>query len=678
MWYPVDRVKGDSVFEQGAGYSGKFPVYYAVSGRAYTAYEYRHAFYRAVGDYDTCGRIDCPPGYRIHQTYCYETSGTDYVQCVCTPNGINAVKLDGSATNYDMRNPFSCEGKGVGKAATANVQSAFDGWYRYDGHSATINPVKNVFPPVTKNPELVCGSVGCRFTQEYTRSDMDFDSIVQVVTPTAQNKYWASRVYPSSQYKIANGTIEYKTANTPFGSMQNVYPSNNPYEWPKLRYSKDLGQIFGCVGTCTNVTYPTLENFPYAYQNIPEYNQDTNELKYIFAKSYGYWKYNAKHCEGGPNKDLSCEENSDCATTCGVKDGAGAIKGYCDIAKSGNITSTNITCSNNNECENYATNVNGSLFSTCDSATKKCVGGCNEGKDCAAAIISYDDDVCRQVYCDAATKKCVRGLDSGKDCVANADCRIDVSVKCDRAAGKCVNGSFAGEDCRVDTDNTKCVDSAKNCSYSCQKYCEASADSSIKCANDADCAKGLCVANEGNNQGRYNPQKKNAGNAAFFWEPPEIKCPGLIRGERDYCGIPPVIYNILANGSDEFLSIVKNHYVNLTFNTLVDDDQQPLVFYVVDWGDGAKTSFSGAEMRDRPNSENPHSLYHLFDYWDLKAKDVIGSNRITCGIDGNGKNYCEVTPSIQVKDNWGWCNGAANIKDCTHWEAGPKIKVLEK
>ena len=77
-------------------------------------------------------------------------------------------------------------------------------------------------------------------------------------------------------------------------------------------------------------------------------------------------------------------------------------------------------------------------------------------------------------------------------------------------------------------------------------------------------------------------------------------------------------------------TIEKKDFINLTFNTAIDDNQEPLVAYIVNWGDGETTSVSGVEMSDRSNPENPYSLSHLYDYYDLDDKQDENSN-IYCG-----------------------------------------------
>ncbi|MFH1427081.1 MAG: hypothetical protein ABIG60_00945, partial [Patescibacteria group bacterium] len=166
----------------------------------------------------------------------------------------------------------------------------------------------------------------------------------------------------------------------------------------------------------------------------------------------------------------------------------------------------------------------------------------------------------------------------------------------------------------------------------------------------------------------------------FSWGPPGAngelnngKCKTDGTGPRldypnDYCAILPQIKNIIADP----IEVKNNDFVNLTFNTDVDSQQLPLVMYAIEWGDGETTVVTGIEINDRPEASYPHSLYHLYSYWDLKAKDADYES-IICA-----SGQCTVTPRIKIRDNWGWCNGSTEIYDCTHWQEGPEIMVKEK
>lgn len=184
------------------------------------------------------------------------------------------------------------------------------------------------------------------------------------------------------------------------------------------------------------------------------------------------------------------------------------------------------------------------------------------------------------------------------------------------------------------------------------------------------------------------------------WSLPQTKCDSEPRPAypNDFCGLPPKIKNLKVNGQTGNLEITNNQFINFTFNTEVDSQQLPLVAYAIDWGDNEKTAVTGVEMRDRANPDNPHSMYHLYSYWDLKAKNATAQdeNSVYCGNAGaEAKNYsnagsgydcpagsacCAVKPSAKVRDNWGWCQDGISGNPCQegYQDYGGWIVVKEK
>ena len=154
------------------------------------------------------------------------------------------------------------------------------------------------------------------------------------------------------------------------------------------------------------------------------------------------------------------------------------------------------------------------------------------------------------------------------------------------------------------------------------------------------------------------------------WNVPINLCNGTGVGPRpaypnDYCLVKP---KVLGVNSDSY-QFNGSGFINLTFYTEVDDNQEPIVSIHVDWGDNEVIILSGVELRDRPSgAENPHSFYHLYEYWDMKNKDGQ-SNLISCSTDtANERDYCDVNVKIKIKDNWG-----TNSEEV----ASKKIRVYE-
>jgi len=156
------------------------------------------------------------------------------------------------------------------------------------------------------------------------------------------------------------------------------------------------------------------------------------------------------------------------------------------------------------------------------------------------------------------------------------------------------------------------------------------------------------------------------------WSPPKSQCPATGRPEystsspdADYCAIPPRVENIKINNATGNVVIEGHGIANLTFNSIIDSQQMPLLMYVVDWMDGNSDTVSGIEMMPKSSLDNPHSLYYLYDYWDLKATSTSNNSTVDCysantPINGTTPtaNYCVIKPRVKINDNWGWISGS--------------------
>ncbi len=148
----------------------------------------------------------------------------------------------------------------------------------------------------------------------------------------------------------------------------------------------------------------------------------------------------------------------------------------------------------------------------------------------------------------------------------------------------------------------------------------------------------------------------------------------------DYCGVAPIVKNITVNNAVdreiELINLRGAAEISLSFNGSVNGSQLPLSQVRVDWGDASISTFSGQQLRDRPNAENPYVFSHSYSYYDLLERDRAESasnNRIYCpdatnnppawfndlGIQVEGRR-CYLRPRIQLIDNWGWCNAELN------------------
>jgi hypothetical protein len=448
------------------------------------------------------------------------------------------------------------------------------------------------------------------------------------------------------------------------------------------------------------------------------------KLKRVFAKNYGVWQYDEYRgrCDGGVLDGLPCTNNENCISR--------SCLNYCF----GNNRYYNTAC-NPEQYYKYdpdkADTINNRIYLDCISAVNgdcvlnknneyKCVGGYYEEKNCAVGgdPASY---LCQVGYCQSYNGECKQVYDddkyvgdfcegppcmSGVACQDNDDCTahdakirkdgIDIFV-CRDIDTTCYGGHNHDEVCRDDPDRCgipfeaypKCLDNRKLC-----------VGSTEVCTSDAACLDNAGVCNfSGAKIPRYYPVLRD-DKPGYYWDPPEDKCVGIELDQdrpepnnhnliANYCGIPPKVYNIK---SDKY-EIYSNKFINLTFNTNIDKEQLPLVSYEVDWGDEEMTLVSGVEMIERPQEDYPHSLYHVYNYWDLKNKSGKPNSPVVCknkgseheGLKCEEKNCCFVKIRVRIRDNWDWCNKGDSRNDCGHWNylgedlaATPKwIKIYE-
>ena len=153
------------------------------------------------------------------------------------------------------------------------------------------------------------------------------------------------------------------------------------------------------------------------------------------------------------------------------------------------------------------------------------------------------------------------------------------------------------------------------------------------------------------------------------WHGPKNLCSNNTRPSgytvASNCAVAPVVSNINLNSALN-AHIFGRGFVNLTFNSQIDSQQAPLASYEIDWGDTDTLAVAGVGMATRPNPNDPHSVYHSYDYYDLLSKyqknHLLTNNptpTLTCDA-----NVCKVKPRVKLMDNWGWCSEGINNFPC--------------
>ena len=660
LWYPIDKVKGDGE-EEGVGYQGKMPVYYCTGTTSVI---------NKPGVGDQIQYIQ--NGFPTNVFWGNQTAQKDLSNLPDTPFRVKYIQLVIPGGNYEIRNADGrgeCSGVNhLARIITNNsdildISAGDDGCscdcfshapYSFDLYNTTTN--EKVF--------TWSGMIDVSLHIYFTKVRAYCSQITKTVTEIGQNKYWSDRVFQGSSYPIPCGyfdqnkinfsntdTCGYSSNFTPYGSINTSgLNSANPYNWD------DNTDLPGNQP----LSFLSINNTP----RVEKY-YDQISLKNLFAQSYSAWKWQPAVCKKGQNEDAECLVDGDCHAECDQYRCVASPFLYNDNVR------TDVTC-DPTAAKPCITLTDG----TCDTSLH-CVNGQRPGTSCASAA------ACRGCtgysYGTCVSNKCVGGnVAAGTACTTAAQCNTCSATATTAtcvANNKCSGGCSPGTACT--STNTAPCKSDISC-FQCRESVCANGSNVSKngtvCFDDPTVCSGYCPISSYITDTTFKPWYPPGANG----EPSNGLCNGTGVAPRPagvvYCAIKPVVSNIKINALTSGVTITKNGFINLTFNSKVDSNQLPLVMYEIDWGDGETTTVSGIEMLDRPNIEAPHSLYHLYSYWGLKSKASQGL--LTGG--SCGSTSCAVTPKVRIKDNWGWYSNGSVINVPGAWSSGPSITVYEK
>jgi hypothetical protein len=636
LWYPVDKVRGDGQSED-YGYDGKFPVYYCEEARVLQVLEKRNYTGRVwISGCDINVGPPLPSGYG-------GCDGRSVGDC-----GFGS--CDSGDSNYEWN---ACPSG----TCIYDCQSNGTGWYQFNGfHSYSTSQCCGGGCGVINE-----AGEGVRFYDPFTGGVYDdtfayCTHILQAVDNVGENKYWSSRVYEGSDYLTVNQGFGYDDDEAPFGSIEAPNPTNNPFMWDgrsgsgfegfqplyvegdksKVRashpYSYDgvsctgvptgSGISPGWIGVCSNALPGTdgtcyhLEGLNNTAGNIlngadcepgegtciqRDFSRDPKEsISELFAQSYGEWMWN----------------------------NSGSLR-Y-NYVGNGNISVPVTTCSDN--YRRYHPNLfpNSSyeafLSDWTQISTDASFGNCSlqlQGSDAARFPAPFLGVASRAITAE-------RGLYTLSLDLRNCGSAVVLEF----GPGDETTGGFLSSTITTVDSNGFPAWNRFSVSHSFETGEEI-------WMNIQNFTGGSCLVDA---------LKVEKGDLTPYME--------------EYCAIRPVVADFKVDKT----SVYGSSYVNFKFTSTIDSQQLPLVMYSVDWGDGNMTTVSGVENMHHPNVSDPHSMYHAYDYWTLKAEESLPS--IDCYNPGDagslcvGDTCCVVSPSVKIKDNWGWCNNGVDAFPC--------------
>jgi hypothetical protein len=120
--------------------------------------------------------------------------------------------------------------------------------------------------------------------------------------------------------------------------------------------------------------------------------------------------------------------------------------------------------------------------------------------------------------------------------------------------------------------------------------------------------------------------------------------PAYNSNNADYCYIKPTVSNVKLNT----YTLNGSGWITLTFNSNIDDQQQPLAKYKVDWGfvdrGGNKVNLiKNVSMNPKKDANDPHKVYYFIDFREIPD------------------NITQITPTVIITDNWEISSDAARV-----------------
>ncbi|GEM_PF-5781983 len=524
-------------------------------------------------------------------------------------------------------------------------------------------------------------------------------TVAQVVSPFGESKAWTEKLDPSSKYQVSGLQYTYQTDFAPFGGIVPPNPQEDPLQWDGLQdvLVCDNDSTVACTsssecqngGNCTSILnegnqpiqwqvpdtarfsspYQIRFNAPYSYSSgdasipylmcsetpqmcyydedcpntgescnistdlysnkINTYEGAAEKVKGIFAKSYGVWEYPKGVCNEWSKKDgiecyendPLCEEGKTFVFTIDLPDDVVVGEKEC---YDGFVTSVEFTTSQRipeNKLEKIIVGAPGA---------KQPVT--LQPPDWRAIIDWYDND---------------------NPCSAQPNAR-DLLMSC-----TCHNTSG------VERNNVTALVEASfvdgyfdNLYYTFESYTNGGFGLPLELAPLIDATLyitgGECSISEDVGYTVANSKEKPG------WNVPTDRC-GLTRSNPDsYCAVDPLVKNIKINEKTSgTYDVFGSGSASLTFNSVLDTNQLPLTAYTINWQDKDVTSVSGLQSPHKPNVDDPHKLVHFYSYWDIYEKFQDGDITSSCATDGaTGLGYCDLIPTIQIFDNWEWCNAS--------------------
>ncbi len=621
LWYPLDNIRSSNLVNfQVTGYQGKAPLYYCVEANAnFQLVEKRVANKILHISNNVFWNGIFPPSeytkspinnviYGISTTgHCLLRGPEDaYTKQLCGTDGGEGVA---SYSNYvlvsgksgfghrvfcvpNLKNLLIKDKKTIVVAdGSSCIFSYYDGWGEFNGFqfktivgnpdNEYINPLINLDEANNHNPAIAVYDLDNEPIFEddlkfITNNDSDkvyqlsCNRFVQTVDSSGLNKAWANRVSPSRS-SLETPTFMWEAVNdsdfitTTTGDMCVIGSSPDPSDC-QTEYEID-GNAIGCV----NAALPYCGQYP--------------DGSCYFNWVYCSFKDNTE-CETDPYCEISTNANDYYWSKYGrnredVPYGSAVLPNDFDFYSSPPILFRN----------QYSTKNQQSVFA---GRPYGCSGdGCENIGQCSLnpnVFCIYEPNIAL----------------SGANLINNDSCAKG-------GYGTCIslwNGDYSALDPEIHLD------------YYFFEYPLKTIFLKTFGGFFYDYSLNMYLVNNG-----YLVKHSDYGHLENFALLPQ--CLNNIRSNiNDFCAVYPTVENLLLwQGSQSVQTISEPGIYNLTFNSNIDIEQQPLSSIRIDWGDGTIQIINN--QTHRPSGTAPHRIYHYY-------QEAINASEI----------------KVRVVDNW--------------------------
>ena len=529
--------------------------------------------------------------------------------------------------------------------------------------------------------DLNTNQINKDFTSDTSCNNARICNTIAIVSGAKEgNKAWTDRIWQAQKYP----TVKYQYNRIPLGEYSYVYDEGcKPFG--ALPGLSDMDKLIYISTECgKNATTG-------AYLGKIDYENKKENLKEIFVKAGAYsWGETITGTENTTLKTNVCDEKSyNAGAVCEKDVNCKPEEGVCEFNK--NVCSNNLWQEITVDGEIEQRKIECNPLLTCKAGSECISERCNDGGN----VCKNDDDCsngCIGKCGNDVNINCKNDVDCNKICAVNTDCIPTGECKNKECVGKTCNSYSNCENvdglqmCPDETTLIKANQNIKDCPLNekgafqtgslhtvkngiCKKenVCTnlGAKELTTDCTKNSDCDSdkedGLCISKDilvtTNIMG-----KEYVYNDAVSWDvtrgkvnsAPEIRAVDSLGCIVDKNWCPQITsktneFTINKQNSGDIAGEIGMSAV-VKFYAWADKDQMPIRQIIIDWGDGSDKTITDNKNKIKNHKEKCEGN----DFGDSPQACTETYFQFSHIYTRKGT----FTPSISVKDNWGWCTNS--------------------